>query len=68
MAANLPTVEKIAAFLDEHRDKIEYRMGTPYVRDVSLRPQLEALMQEAAKAAAASEEGKRKLRALMESK
>lgn len=66
--ASLPAIEKIAAFLDEHRDKIEYRMGAPYVRDAGLRPQLETLMQEAARAAKTSEEGKRKLRALMESK
>ena len=68
MLAGLPVIEKIAAFLDEHRDAIEYRGGTPYTRDARLRLQLEALMQDGARVAAASEEGKRRLRAFMESK
>lgn len=62
--SGLPVIEKIAAFLDEHRNAIEYRGGVPFTRDASLRPQLEALMQEGAKVAEASAEGKRKLRAM----
>ena len=62
MVSGLPVIEKLAAFLDEHRNAIEYRGGMPDVRDAQLRPQLEALMQEAVKVSQASVEGKRKLR------
>ena len=68
MESGLPVIEKIAAFLDEHRSAIEYRGGMPFTRDASLRPQLDALMQEGAKVAEASAEGKRKLRAMAEGK
>jgi Protein of unknown function (DUF3053) len=68
MESGLPVIEKIAAFLDEHRNAIEYRGGMPYSRDASLRPQLDALMQEGAKVAEASAEAKRKLREMAEGK
>ena len=68
MVSGLPVIETIAAFLDEHRDAIEYRGGMPYTRDARLRPQLEMLMQEGAKVAEASAEGKRKLQAVAEGK
>lgn len=68
MASGLPVIEKLAAFLDEHRNAIEYRGGMPYARDAALRPQLAALMQEAIKVSEASNEGKRKLRAMAEGK
>ena len=68
MTSGLPIIEKLAAFLDEHRGAIEYRGGMPYTRDARLRPQLEALMQEAVKVSEASAEGKRKLQAMAEGK
>jgi hypothetical protein len=68
MMSGLPVIEKLAAFLDEHRNAIEYRGGMPYVRDAALRPQLAVLMQEAVNASEASNEGKRKLRAMAEGK
>lgn len=68
MVSGLPVIEKLAAFLDEHRNAIEYRGGMPFTRDARLRPQLDALMQEAVKVSEASTEGKRKLRAMAEGK
>jgi len=68
MVSGLPVIEKVAAFLDEHRNAIEYRGGMPYTRDARLRPQLDALMQEAVKVSQASVEGKRKLSAMAEGK
>lgn len=62
----LPAIEELATYLDEHRDVIEFRGGTPATKDAAVRNKLNALMQAAAKAAAASEEGKRKLRAMSE--
>lgn len=68
MVSGLPVIEKVAAFLDEHRNAIAYRGGMPFTRDARLRPQLDALMQEAWKVSEASAEGKRKLRAMAEGK
>jgi hypothetical protein len=68
MVSGLPVIEKLAAFLDEHRNAIEYRGGMPFTRDARLRPQLDALMQEAVRVSEASNEGKRKLRAMAEGK
>jgi len=68
MLSGLPVIEKLANFLAEHRDAIEYRGGMPITRDAKLRPQLEALMQEAVKVSEASVEGKRKLQAMAEGK
>lgn len=68
MVSGLPVIEKLAAFLDEHRNAIEYRGGMPVVRDAKLQPQLEALIQEAVKVSEASAEGKRKLQAMAEGK
>ncbi len=64
--SSLPAIEQLAAFLDEHRNAIEYRGGTPDSRDPVIRQKLAALMQNAAKSAEASNEGKRKLRAMAE--
>ncbi len=68
MVSGLPVIEKVAAFLDEHRNAIEYRGGMPYTRDARLRPQIDALLQEAVKISEASAEGKRKLRLMAEGK
>ena len=68
MLSGLPVIEKLATFLDEHRNAIEYRGGMPFTRDARLRPQLDALMQEAVKVSEASAEGKRKLQAMAEGK
>jgi hypothetical protein len=68
MVSGLPVIEKLAAFLDEHRNAIEYRGGMPFTRDARMRPQLDALLQEAVKVSEASAEGKRKLRLMAEGK
>jgi hypothetical protein len=62
----LPAIEALAAYLDEHRNVIEFRGGTPATKDTAVRNKLNSLMQAAAKAAEASEDGKRKLRAMAE--
>lgn len=64
----LPAIEELAAYLDGHRDKITFRGGTPVVSDPATRTRLATLMEAAGKAAQASEEGKRKLRAMAEGK
>jgi hypothetical protein len=64
----LPAIEDLAAYLDEHRDTIAFRGGSPVVSDPATRATLTALMDAAGKAAQASEEGKRKLRAMAEGK
>jgi len=64
----LPAIENLAAYLDEHRDTITFRGGSPVVTDPAIRAKLTALMEAAGKAADASEEGKRKLRAMAEGK
>jgi hypothetical protein len=64
----LPAIEDLAAYLDEHRDTITFRGGSPAVSDAATRAKLTALMDTAGKAAQASEEGKRKLRAMAEGK
>jgi hypothetical protein len=64
----LPAIEDLAAYLDEHRDTIAFRGGSPVVSDPATRAKLTALMDAAGKAAQASEEGKRKLRAMAEGK
>jgi len=64
----LPAIEDLAAYLDEHRDTITFRGGSPVVSDPAARAKLTAHMDRAGKAAQASEEGKRKLRAMAEGK
>ncbi len=64
----LPAIEELAAYLDEHRDTITFRGGSPVVTDPATRTKLAALVEAAGKAAQASEEGKRKLRAMGEGK
>jgi Protein of unknown function (DUF3053) len=64
----LPAIENLAAYLDEHHDTITFRGGSPVVSDPATRAKLTALMDTAGKAAQASEEGKRKLRAMAEGK
>jgi soluble cytochrome b562 len=62
----LPAIEELGAYLDEHRNVIEFRGGAPATKGAAVRNKLNTLMQAAAKAAEASEEGKRKLRAMAE--
>ncbi len=64
----LPAIEELAAYLDEHRDTITFRAGSPVVTDPAIRTKLAALMEAAGKAADAADEGKRKLRAMAEGK
>ena len=64
----LPAIEELAAYLDEHRDTITFRGGTPVVSDPATRTKLANMMEAAGKAAQVSEEGKRKLRAMAEGK
>lgn len=64
----LPAIEQLAAYLDEHRDTIMFRAGSPVVTDPAIRTKLATLMQAAGNAADAAEDGKRKLRAMAEGK
>ena len=66
METGLPPVEELAIFLDDHRDTIELHGSSTLVKDAKVRAKLVALMQAAAEAGKASEEGKRKLRAMAE--
>jgi hypothetical protein len=68
IASMLPAIEELATYLDEHRDTITFRGGSPVVTDHATRTKLATLMEAAGKAAQASEEGKRKLRAMAEGK
>jgi len=68
MLSGLPAIENLAAFLDAHRNVIEFHGGMPVTRDASLRPQLDALLQAAVKSSELSAEGKQKLRAMAEGK
>lgn len=68
ITGSLPAIEALAAYLDEHRDTISFRAGSPVVTDPAVRTKLAALMEAAGKAADASEVGKRKLRAMVEGK
>lgn len=61
----LPPIEALAVYLDEHRAKIEFRGASVATRDPVVRAQLTTLLDAATKAAQASEEGKRKLNALV---
>jgi DUF3053 family protein len=62
----MPAIEELAAFLDEHRNVIEFRGGAPATKDASVRTKLMALMAAAGKAAEISADGKRKLREMAE--
>ena len=62
----LPAIEELAAYLDDHRDTITFRAGSPVVTDPAIRTRLAALMEAAGKAADAAEDGKVKLRAMVE--
>ena len=64
----LPVIEELANYLDAHRDTITFRGGTPVVTNAAVRAKLAALIEAAGKAAQASEDGKRKLRAMAEGK
>jgi hypothetical protein len=66
MLSGLQKIEELAAFLDDHRNVVEYRGGIPTSRDASLRQQLAELIQGAVKASEISELIKRKLRAMAE--
>jgi hypothetical protein len=62
----LPAIEELAAFLDENRSVIAYRDNTPVSTNSEVQMKLTALLESATKSAEASEEGKRKLRAMVE--
>ena len=64
----LPAIEDLATYLDEHRDTITFRGGSPVAGDPKTRTKLATLIEAAGKAAQTSEEGKRKLRAMAEGK
>jgi hypothetical protein len=64
----LKPVEKLADFLDQNRDAIEYRDGQPTSRNTFISRRLASLMHAAAASAKASEEGRRKLRVISEGK
>jgi hypothetical protein len=64
----LPAIDELATYLDEHRDSIKFSGGSPVVTDPAMRAKLAALMEAAGKAAQASEDGKRKLRAMADGK
>jgi DUF3053 family protein len=64
----LPSIDELATYLDEHRDTITFRAGAPVVTDPAVREKLATLMQAAGTAADAADEGKRKLRAMVEGK
>ena len=64
----LPAIEELAAYLDEYRDTITFRAGSPVVMDPAIRTKLAALMEAAGKAADAADEGKRKLRTMADGK
>lgn len=64
----LAPIDDLATYLDEHRDSITFHAGSPVVNDPEIREKLAALMETAAKAAEASEQGKRMLRAMAEGK
>ena len=66
MQRAFPAVADLAAFLDEHRNVIEYRGGTPVTNDPAARSRLAALMEAATHSSKLSEEGKRKMRAMLE--
>jgi hypothetical protein len=62
----LEPIDALATYLDEHRDTIVFRGGSPVVTDPPTRTRLAALMETAGKAVRASEDGKRMLRAMAE--
>ena len=64
--SSLPVIDELATYLDAHRDTITFRGGAPVVTNAAVRTKLAALIEVAAKAAEASEAGKRKLRAMAE--
>jgi hypothetical protein len=64
----LEPIDALATYLDEHRDTITFRAGSPVVTDPATRARLAALMEAAGKAARATEDGKRMLRAMAEGK
>lgn len=66
--STLPALEDLATYLDGHRDTITFRGGSPVVTHPATRAKLTTLMEAAGKAGQASEEGKRKLRAMADGK
>ena len=66
MLNGLPVLEELANYIAEHRNVIEFRGDMPFTANAEVRAKLAALIQAAAQVAQASEEGKRKLRAMVE--
>jgi hypothetical protein len=64
----LKPVEELAEFLEQNRDAIEFRDGQPTSKNTFIRGRLASLMDAAAASAKASDEGRRKLRAMSEGK
>jgi hypothetical protein len=50
----LEPIDSLATYLDEHRDTITFRAGSPVLTDPATRTRLAALMEAAGKAAQAS--------------
>jgi hypothetical protein len=65
---SLPSIEALAAYLDEHRDAIQFQGNNLTVNNPEVREKLAALMEDAAKAGELADAGKRKLRAMAEDK
>ena len=65
---SLPPIEALAAYLDEHRDAIQFQGNNLTVNSPDVRAKLAALMEDAAKAGEQADVGKRKLRAMAEGK
>jgi Protein of unknown function (DUF3053) len=68
MQSAFPAVADLAAYLDEHRGVIEYRSGAPVSSDPVVQSKLAALMEAAMQSSQKSEEGKRKIRTMIEGK
>jgi hypothetical protein len=66
MQRAFPAVANLAAYLDENRTVIEYRGGTPMSNDPVVQSRLAVLMEAATRSSQMSEEGKRKMRTMVE--
>jgi hypothetical protein len=62
----LRPLEELANYLDQNRGVIDYRDGVPTSKDTLVRGRLASLIDAAGASAKASDQGKRKLRAMVE--
>jgi len=67
MHEQLPVLEELANYVADHRAVISYSAGMPVTKDREVRAKLEVLLRSAGEVAERSEEGKRKLRKMVES-